>query len=500
MSARGAAPGAPGGVGQDGAPVVVVGGGLAGITAALACADAGLPVTLLETRPRLGGATSSFRRGELVIDNGQHVFLRCCTAYRGLLARLGTAHLAALQPRLDIPVLAEGGRSARLRRSRLPAPLHLAGSLARYGLISWPERIAFARAARALQKVDRDDPATDRQSFGGWLARHGQSPAAIAALWDLVGVATLNAKADAASLSLAATVFQVGLLSDADAGDVGVPSVPLQVLHGDAAGRALADAGVQVHLATKATEIERRGAGWAVHTRAGGCHESAALVLAVPAETAAGLLPDGALPGPASRLAALGRSPIVNVHVHYDRRVLDEPFVAGVGTPVQWMFDRTGPSGAAHGQYVALSLSAADEYVDRGVHELRAQLLPAVERLLPRAGQARVLDFFVTRERAATFRPAPGTAVLRPGPVTGLPGLFLAGAWTATGWPATMEGAVRSGAAAADAALVCLAAPRRGSAGTGAAPAGSGGSGGSGAHGGPTDPPPDAPSREPVTA
>ena len=245
MNAPASASGAPGasGAAGPGERVVVVGGGLAGITAALACADAGLPVTLLETRPRLGGATSSFRRGELMIDNGQHVFLRCCTAYRGLLARLGSEHLTSLQPRLDIPVLAEGGRSARLRRSRLPAPLHLAGSLTRYGLISWSERVAFARAARALQKVDRDDPATDLQSFGGWLTRHGQSQAAIEALWDLVGVATLNAKADAASLSLAATVFQVGLLSDADAGDVGVPAVPLQVLHGDAAARALDRAG-----------------------------------------------------------------------------------------------------------------------------------------------------------------------------------------------------------------------------------------------------------------
>ena len=490
------APGASGAAGPSGR-VVVVGGGLAGITAALACADAGLRVTLLETRPRLGGATSSFRRGELMIDNGQHVFLRCCSAYRGLLARLGSEHLTSLQPRLDIPVLAEGGRSARLRRSRLPAPLHLAGSLTRYGLISWSERVAFARAARALQKVDRDDPATDLQSFGGWLTRHGQSQAAIEALWDLVGVATLNAKADAASLSLAATVFQVGLLSGADAGDVGVPAVPLQVLHGDAATRALTGAGVRVHLATKATVIGRRGAGWAVHTRAGGCHESAGVVLAVPAETAAALIPDGALPRPASTLQALGHSPIVNVHVHYDRTVLDEPFVAGVGTPVQWMFDRTGPSGTAAGQYLALSLSAADEYVDRSVSDLRGQFLPAIERLLPRARQARVLDFFVTRERAATFRPAPGTAALRPGPVTRLPGLFLAGAWTATGWPATMEGAVRSGVAAADAALAFLPSPRPG---RGRARAGPAGPSGAPAPGHPPDPPPDPPNREPVTA
>ena len=218
--------------------------------------------------------------------------------------------------------------------------------------------------------------------------------------------------------------------------------------------------------------IERRGAGWAVHTRAGGCHESAGVVLAVPAETAAALIPDGALPRPASTLQALGQSPIVNVHVHYDRTVLDEPFVAGVGTPVQWMFDRTGPSGTAAGQYLALSLSAADEYVDRSVSDLRGQFLPAIERLLPRARQARVLDFFVTRERAATFRPAPGTAALRPGPVTRLPGLFLAGAWTATGWPATMEGAVRSGVAAADAALAFLPSPRPGRGRARAGPAG----------------------------
>src|ERR1700758_2738269 len=95
--------------------VVVVGGGLAGITAAIALAEAGAAVTLLEARPRLGGATCSFARDGLVVDTGQHIYLGCCTAYRGLLDRLGMTAHAPIQPRFDVTVLAPG-RRARLRR------------------------------------------------------------------------------------------------------------------------------------------------------------------------------------------------------------------------------------------------------------------------------------------------------------------------------------------------------------------------------------------------
>jgi len=103
---------------------VVIGGGLAGITAAVALGKAGHEVTLLEAKPRLGGATMSFSRDGLVIDTGQHVFLRCCTAYRGLLDRLGMAAHAPLQPRFDVTVLAPG-KQAVLKRRRVPAPLHM---------------------------------------------------------------------------------------------------------------------------------------------------------------------------------------------------------------------------------------------------------------------------------------------------------------------------------------------------------------------------------------
>ena len=155
--------------------VVVIGGGLAGITAALDCADGGARVTLLEQRARLGGATWSFQHGGMSIDNGQHVFLRCCTAYRQFLDRIGAADKVHLQDRLDLPVLAPGGRKASLRRTSLTAPLHLGRALMMYGHLALLDRLRLVRGALALRAVDRESPHIDDQSFGGWLREHGQS-------------------------------------------------------------------------------------------------------------------------------------------------------------------------------------------------------------------------------------------------------------------------------------------------------------------------------------
>nr|WP_245877102.1 hydroxysqualene dehydroxylase HpnE [Streptomyces glaucescens] len=446
-----------------GREAVVVGGGLAGVTAALALADAGVRVTLLEGRPRLGGLAFSFRRGELTVDNGQHVYLRCCTAYRWFLDRIDGAALAPLQDRLDVPVLdlakPEGRRLGRLRRDALPVPLHLGRSLATYPHLSLAERARVGRAALALKGLDLADPALDEQDFGSWLTAHGQSARAVEALWDLVGVATLNAVAGDSSLGLAAMVFKTGLLSEPGAADIGWARVPLGDLHDRLARRALDAAGVRTVLRSRVTSVSRNGDGrWSVHLP--GEHIGTdAVVLAVPQRETHDLLPEGALDAP-ERLLRIGTAPILNVHVVYDRKVLNTPFLTALGSPVQWVFDRTEASGLTDGQYLALSQSAAQDEIDAPVAELRARYLPELERLLPRTRDAEVRDFFVTRERTATFAPTPGVGRLRPGARTKAPGLCLAGAWTATGWPATMESAVRSGISAADAALRALGRPR----------------------------------------
>lgn len=440
--------------------VVVVGGGLAGIAASLRCARAGAEVTLLESRGRLGGAAYSFTRDGITADNGQHVFLRCCSAYRELLSDLDAEDCVTLQRRLDIPVLAPGGVRARLRRSNLPAPLHLAGTLTRYHVLGVRDRVGVALAMQALRRVDPDDPAADQRSFGEWLAEHRQSPEAIDAVWELIARPTLNLVPSDASLAQAAQVFRVGLLEDRTAPDVGYARVPLSEIHDRAASRALGRAGVEVHLRRGATAVLPVPGGFNVET-AGGVGEhpihSQAVILAVPPDRLVRLIPPAAGIS-ANSLTGLGSSPIVNLHVIFDRRVTDVPFAAGVRTPVQWLFDRTESSGLKRGQYLAISLSAAESELGLTAEELRSRYLEALYELLPESRQANVEGFFVTREHSATFRAAPGARKLRPAARTRVRGLALAGAFTDTGWPATMEGAVRSGLAAAQEVLGVLAA------------------------------------------
>jgi squalene-associated FAD-dependent desaturase len=432
---------------------VVVGGGLAGIAAALDLAEGGVSVTLLERRAKLGGLTWSFRRNGRWFDNGQHVFLRCCTAYRSFLERIGAADMVVLQDRLSVPVLAPGGTHATIARSGLPAPLHLAGSLARYRHLSLGDRLRLGRAALGLRRLDPADPALDEVAFGDWLSRHGQRPAAVERLWNLIALPTLNVEADEASLALAAMVFRTGLLDTNDGGDVGWARVPLGELHGERPAAALAAAGVSVELATTVSAVESTGGRPGVVVD-GGRLDADAVVVATSPPVAAEVLGDGVL-GPIERL---GSAPIVNVHLVFDRKVTGLELFAGVSSPVQFVFDRTdsahfGEAAPEGEQCLSISLSGAEADIGRRPEDLISSYRSALAELLPAVHGAELLDAVVTRERAATFRAAPGTAALRPGPVTALDGVFVAGAWCATGWPATMEGAVRSGSAAAAAAL-----------------------------------------------
>jgi squalene-associated FAD-dependent desaturase len=439
---------------MSGRHVAVVGGGLAGITAAIALREAGLEVTLLESRPRLGGAASSYTRGSLTLDNGQHVFLRCCTSYRELLARLGVTGSVTIQDRFDVNVLSpasQGGvTTARLRRNGLPSPLHLAGALATYPLVPLGQRLQVGRAALALWRANRrGDP--DTVSLGDFLAGRGQGEQARRNLWDLFVVSSLNISGDDASVPLAAKVVSTGLLAARDAADIGMAAVPLGELHAAAPAALLERLGARVRLRARVAAVHKRPGGgfqveFAREGAPGGTEPVLAdgVVLAVPPGQAAELGGTVGLAQAAS-FEGLGSSPILNVHVIYEQRVMRLPFVAAVDSPVQWVFDKTRQAGVESGQYLAVSVSAADAYIDTPVAELRQIFLPALEQLFPAAADTEVSDFFITRERQATFRQAPGSTRLRPQAATSVPGLALAGAWTDTGWPDTMEGAVRSG-------------------------------------------------------
>jgi squalene-associated FAD-dependent desaturase len=435
--------------------VIVAGAGLAGLSAALECARMGARVTVLERRSRLGGLTWSFVHGDLTFDNGQHVYLACCDQYQRFLREIGAAGDVVTPRPLDVPVVAPGPSGplvGRLRRRDLPVPLHLAGSLMRYPHVSLSSRLKLGRALVGLARLDLDDPALDRITFGDWLAARGQGADAVAAVWDLITIPTVNLPASDASLAAAAMVMKTGLLSGPGAADIGWSRVPLGQLHGERASAALASAGVTVHRDVRVLAVSLSESGvWEVATSDGPL-DAEAVVVALPHEEAASVVPASVAPE-RERWSALGSSAIVDVHLVFDRKVMPWELMAGHRSDIQWVFDRSDSSGLRElrpgQQYLAVSLSAADHLLPIRPEAILASTMDSLQSLLPPVGAARLVDSLVTKERRATFAARPGTADIRPPAATALPGLVLAGAWTDTGWPATMEGAVRSGYSAA---------------------------------------------------
>jgi uncharacterized protein with NAD-binding domain and iron-sulfur cluster len=332
------------------ADIAVIGGGLAGMSAALAAADGGARVILLEQRPHLGGAASSFMRDGLWYDYGQHIFLRCCSAYRSFIQRIaGNPHLL-LQKRLEIPVAVPGKRRSWIRRDSLPAPLHLARSVLGYHPLTLGERSAILPAAMALKRVDVSTSGADTARFYDWLLAHHQSASAIAHFWDLIALPTLNLPAGEASLLAAARMFRMGLLDDAAAADIGWADVPLSSLHDELAAEALRAAGPSVRLRSKVCSINIQRAassrgGVTVELADGERIAASAAILAVPHTHVAGILPHGRF----ADLHRLGTSAILDVHLRFASRVLPFAFAVTLGDPMLWAFDRTKASATGPG-------------------------------------------------------------------------------------------------------------------------------------------------------
>jgi hydroxysqualene dehydroxylase len=408
---------------------VVVGGGLAGLAAALDLAEAGHEVTVLEARPTLGGAVQTLpeREGDPdpPPDNGQHIALGCFTEYLGFLARIGQAASIRREP-LALPVLAEDGRVARIAPG--------AFGLLRYGHVSLRDRLAIARVGRRLGRLD---PAQhDDETFAELLRRHGQSQVALDRFWDVFMRPALNLGSEKVSAAPALFTVQTALLGEREASDVILPLAPLGAMHGDAAGVVLRDRGAAVRTGERVAALEQG----AVVLADGGRIEADLVVVALPPHESARLLEE---PDP-----GLEDSPIVSAHLLFDRPILEFELAALLGSSAHWVFDRGALTGRRpeRGQYLTVVSSGAPELLEVRGREL-VDLLAG--ELTSRLGAAELLWSRVSREPAATFAAFPGTAARRHGVETGRPGVARAGAWTDTGWPATMESAVRSGRAAA---------------------------------------------------
>jgi squalene-associated FAD-dependent desaturase len=422
---------------------------------------------VLEKRPYLGGRAFSFvdRETQIEVDNGQHVFLGACTEYIAFLKEIGAWGNVVLQDRLDIPVM-RNGKLSRLRWStRVPGAIGLLPALISYRHLGLLDRVRVAYGMTRIRGVrrGRHSATLDRETFDRWLRRHGQNARTIGALWNLIVLPALNDDITSVSADAGVMLFQTALMGGREAAAIGYSRVALSKLAGDAATVYLSGHGGSVRTSVEVERVEvMDGRAVAVVTTANERVPADAVVLAVSHGAVASVVPrelsgqDGGGPG-----QNLDSAPIVGVHIWYDRKIIDDVFVAVLDSPVQWVFnvDAMHALQAVGTQHVVISLSGAWQWAQMTRDELRSVFVPEMARLFPQASPSAVVRFLSVKQTSATFRCTPGSAALRPKHHTTVPNLALAGDWTDTGWPSTMESAVRSGTLAAEA--IGPAGPRR---------------------------------------
>lgn len=426
--------------------VVVVGGGLAGMAAAVALESSDYSVTLLEARKTLGGRAGSFQdptSGE-ILDNCQHVLLGCCTNLLDFYSRLGVSNLIHWEN--DIRFVDESGNMHRLHGAPgLPAPLHLGIAGALFGALTLSERFELTRAMLAMLCLGvRGREKLADVSFGQWLIEHGQSKKLIDKFYELVLVSALNEDCRKASAMYAIQVFQESLLVNSSAYRMGTPDCPLGKLYEKLPCR-------DVRLSARMTGLRFSGSRVIGVEIGDEFLRADAVILAMNHHALEKWIPAELL-GTDDRFGKLDRLenvPILGAHLWFDRPVLEARQVAMMGGPLQWIFRKDETGRAVHGV-----ISAARDWVQRPKQECLDLFVEQIRKTLKPAGETKLERGVIVIEKRATFSPLPGSDEFRPAqspPKNGIAGLFLAGDYTRTGWPATMEGAVRSGYLAAEA-------------------------------------------------
>jgi zeta-carotene desaturase len=434
--------------------VTVIGGGVAGMSAACALVEAGYRVQLVERRGYLGGRASSYLHPGVneVIDNCQHVLFGCCTNLIAFYRRIGVE--SRIHWTTGMTMIEPGGRRSLLGPSWLPAPLHGLPRLLAASAFTREDKLALARGFQAMM---RPIPPDSTETLADWLGRNRQTRGAIERFWRLVIASALNADLDAISVPYAAKVVRELFMNSARAGAMGMSSVPLSELYGSAK-TFLEERGSTVHLNTnvESAEWDEEVSEWSINTRNGRL-ASGLLVIALPFEGMQKLLPHLPATPHAEELARQVESfthwPLCSVHLWFDRQITDLPHAVLLDREIHWMYNKSvlQPWRKHKGSYLELVQSASRAFAARERNEAIDQALGELAEFFPQVKEAKVEKAALVKEVRATFGVPPGIDSQRPTAISPWPNCFLAGDWVSTGWPSTMESAARSGHIAADA-------------------------------------------------
>ena len=437
--------------------ILIIGGGFAGLATGVALAEEGRRVRVLEQKPRLGGRACSFVDATTgsIVDNGQHLLMGCYHSTLRFLETIGTLDRIRFQPRLSVHFLDRDGRLTKLECPDLASPWHLFVGVLRSNSFSSRDKVEVLRLGRKLRAPNIAGDGLNRLTVREWLSALGQSERLQRNFWDLLCIAALNEDPRIAAAALFARVLRLALLTSPADSRLGMARVGLSDCYTQAAAAYIEARGGRVECGVSVAQLMvSEGACRGAALAGGEFVEAPTTVFAAPWYRLAALLPGELLRAEPLLGAALALrpAPIISINLWFDRAITDLEFVGLRGTTVQWLFNKSRIFGATE-HYANLVLSGAHEHITRSKDDLLKTALDELRALFPAARAAKVLHALVIKERFATFSPGCDAEALRPGAVTPVRGLYLAGDWTATGLPATIEGAVQSGYTATRAIL-----------------------------------------------
>lgn len=427
--------------------VLVLGGGLAGLSAAVRLAEAGRKVTVVEATRAPGGRARSFPDAATgrELDNGQHLVMGCYRETLAFLRTIDSTDGIYFQKDLSVRMVKPGGQRLSLDCPPLPAPMHLAVGLLTMRGLGVLDKIAAMRAGLVLRgEVQRPD---DNETCDSWLRRLGQTQTLRNAFWDPMIWGTLNDDPLVSSAAMFTAVLERAFLSTRDASRLGVPKVPLSRLYVDQSLAYLRARGCEVRLGEPARALDVTGTQiTGITLKSGETLRADAVVSAVPPHAFLDLLPGNWPAHPVYQdIARLRTSPIVNLWFTTDRAPFSEPFIGLVGGPLHWMFNRSQIEGSVGGEVLLnCTISGARACIDDPPEALQDLLRAELERYFPGRVPA-IRQFRAIKEKRATISHAAGTYHCRPETLGPIRGLYMAGDWTRTGLPATIESAVQSG-------------------------------------------------------
>ncbi|MFN8361435.1 MAG: hydroxysqualene dehydroxylase HpnE [Candidatus Kapaibacterium sp.] len=438
---------------------IIIGAGVAGISAAIGCALAGKKVLLIEQSSYLGGRARSFTdttTGE-IIDNGQHVLMGCYTSLLFALDTLGTSHLLRRQSALNVQFIDADGQRDTLDTSGLPGKAGIVLGILNLKNVSWLSKIRALELALRMQLGAVNAAGKTADEF---LLSYNQTPEMIERFWTPIILATLNASPNTASASLLLEVMRRAFFGGRRASQILISSVGLSALF-EPLTAWLAERGGEILLNTRIESLQlANGSVDSVLTSRGDVFAADTVIAAIPPKHLLRMLPSElAASKEFDRFTSFRFSPIVSVYLWLDRPFFPNDFAAMLGTTTQWIFNRRRLAHASEAtlkkypEHLSLTVSAGDELVELSPEAVVNSCFTELRAAFPLAGKATLLASKVIKEKSATFLATPAIEPLRPQPETSVPNLFLAGDWTATGLPATLEGASQSGFSAAKSAL-----------------------------------------------